>query len=325
MNKCLGCGAAIQSTNKNLLGYSPKENAKYCERCFRVKNYSEAKLVDLEKSKTDIINEINKKANFVLFITDVLNITNEVINTFKSIKVPKSLVINKLDTFPKSLRKEAVKNILEKYYLVSDRVIFASSLKGTGINEIKNIVLENNYTYLVGYTNSGKSSLINRLRKEFGSKEVITTSIIPNTTIDFIKIKLDTNTIVDSPGFTYDSSIYNNEDLSLIKKTNIKNNINPITYQIKKNDKILIEDFIRIDSSDLNSFTFYMSNNLKIKKIYNDLLSDSPSKSYKIEGNKDLIIKGLGFINIKKPTTIKIFINNLDLIEIRDSIIGMCM
>jgi len=323
MNKCLGCGIVIQNTMPEKIGYSPKKDAKYCERCFRVKNYSEAKLVSLPMEKNQIIKEINKKANFVLFITDVLNITNEVVETFKNINAPKVFVVNKLDTFPKSLRKETVKSMLENYYGITERVIFASATKGFGINEIKNIILENNYTYLVGYTNSGKSSLINILRKDYGSAMNITTSIIPNTTIDFIKIKLGENTIVDSPGFTYDNSIYNNNDLSLIKKTNIKNNINPITYQIKENDKILIEDMIRVDANNINSFTFYMSNNLKVKKVYKDVLEELPSKTYEISANKDLIIKGLGFINIKKPTTIKIFISDLDLIEIRDSVIGM--
>ncbi len=322
MNKCLGCGTLIQSEFPEALGYSPKKDAKYCERCFRVKNYSEAKLVSLPKDKNEIINEINKKANFCLFITDVLNITKEVVETFKNINVPKVLVINKVDTFSKSLRKESVRNHLENYYGVNDKIIFASATKGIGINEIKNIVSENNYTYLVGFTNSGKSSLINRLRKEFGSRDEITTSIIPNTTIDFLKIKLDTNTIIDSPGFTYDSSIYNNSDLALIKKNNIKNNINPLTYQIKENDRILIEDMIQIDSTNKNSFTFYMSNNLKVKKIYKDYLEELSSKTYEITSDKDLIIKGLGFINIKKPTTLKIFIKDHNLIEIRDSIIG---
>ena len=209
MTKCLGCGIEIQYTNKDELGYSPKKDAKYCERCFRVKNYSESKLVDLPKDNKFIINEINKKANFVLFITDVLNITEEVISVFKEIKKAKVLVINKADTFPKSLRKESVKKHLENYYGISSRIIFASATRGYGLNEIKNIISENNYTYLVGFTNSGKSSLINALKKEFGEQNTITTSIVPNTTMEFIKIRLGENAIIDSPGFQYNSSIYN--------------------------------------------------------------------------------------------------------------------
>jgi len=322
MNKCLGCGIEIQNANNEELGYSPKKDAKYCERCFRVKNYSESKLVELPKDNTMVLNEINKKANFVIFITDVLNITEEVINVFKEINMSKVLVINKVDTFPKSLRKESIKNHLVNYYGIKDRIIFASANKGYGLKEIKNIISENNYTCLAGFTNSGKSSLINALRKELGDQDTITTSIIPNTTMEFIKIRLGEKTIIDSPGFNYSSSIYNTNNIALIKKTNMKNNINPLTYQIKESDKILIEDFIRIDSINKNSFTFYMSNNIKIKKVYKDCLEDLTTKTYELTENKDLIVKGLGFINIKKAGTIKVFVNDTDLIEIRDSIIG---
>jgi len=322
MNKCLGCGIEIQNTNKEEIGYSPKENAKYCERCFRVKNYSESKIVSLGKDNSEIVKEINKKSNLVLFITDVLNITDEVINTFKGITRDKILVINKVDTFPKSLRKESVKKHLEDYYGITSRIIFASANKKIGINEIKNIIISNNYTYLVGFTNSGKSSLINALKKSFGEKESVTTSIVPNTTMEFIKVRLADNAIIDSPGFNYRNSIYNHDNMSLIKKTNMKNNINPITYQIKENDSILIEDIIRIDSKEQNSFTFYMSNNIKAKKVYKNVLEELDSIDYKLTENKDLIIKGLGFINIKRPGNIKIYIENKDLIELRDSIIG---
>ena len=322
MSKCLGCGIEIQNNNKELAGYSPKENARYCERCFRVKNYSESKIIELGKDNSEIVKEINKKANLVLFITDVLNITEEMINTFNGITREKVLVVNKVDMLPKSLRIESIKNHLVNYYGLDNRVIFASANKNIGINELKNIIASNNYTYLVGFTNSGKSSLINALKKSFGEKETVTTSIVPNTTMEFIKIKLVDNFIIDSPGFNYTSSIYNTNNMSLIKKTIMKNNIHPITYQIKENDSLLIEDIVRIDLEERNSFTFYISNNIKIKKVYKPILENLEVKSYLIKENSDLIIKGLGFINIKKACNIKIYIENQDLIEIRDTIIG---
>lgn len=319
--KCIGCGIKIQSQYPESLGYSPKENAKYCERCFRINNYNEAKFVDLPLVQERIINEINKKASYVLFLTDITNLSEEVVNKFKNINTNKSLVINKTDIFPKSLRKESVINYL-RYLGINDKIIFTSAKKNIGIKEIINII--NNYknVYLIGYTNSGKSSLINRIKKELNFKTDITTSIIPNTTIDFIKIKLDDCLIVDSPGFTYENSIYNGNDLELIKKTDIKSSINPVTYQIKENDKLLIENYIEINATKKNSFTFYMSNDLNINKVYKESLSNLNSKEFEVFDNCDLIVKGLGFINIKKADTLKIYIDNPSLIEIRESIIG---
>ena len=42
MTKCIGCGAELQSNDKNLKGYIPleKSDAIYCERCFRIQHYN---------------------------------------------------------------------------------------------------------------------------------------------------------------------------------------------------------------------------------------------------------------------------------------------
>ena len=39
--KCVGCGAILQSDNKDVIGYIPKEKEKdaiYCQRCFNLHN-----------------------------------------------------------------------------------------------------------------------------------------------------------------------------------------------------------------------------------------------------------------------------------------------
>lgn len=317
--KCLGCGITIQNNDKDALGYSPKSDALYCERCFRIKNYNEAKFVSLPNS-VDIIDVVNKKANLVLFLTDITNLNKEVIAKFKSIKTKKVFVINKTDVFPKSLRKESIINYLKEEDIL-ERIIFISTKKKFGLREIINLIEEYSKVYLVGYTNSGKSSLINALKRYYNEPESITTSIVPNTTIDFIKIKLGENVIYDSPGFVYSDSIYNSSNLELIRKTDMSGSINPVTLQIKENDRVLIEDLLEIKCNNKNSFTFYMSNNLKIDKVYKDVL-DLEETMIEIKENQDLIIKGLGFINIKSSDLLKIKIKNKDLIEIRDSIIG---
>ena len=38
-NYCKGCGTLMQFDNPQLLGYSPKKEADYCQRCFRLTHY----------------------------------------------------------------------------------------------------------------------------------------------------------------------------------------------------------------------------------------------------------------------------------------------
>ena len=39
IKRCIGCGTKLQQTNSNEPGYTPKTDAKYCMRCFKMNNY----------------------------------------------------------------------------------------------------------------------------------------------------------------------------------------------------------------------------------------------------------------------------------------------
>ena len=56
MNKCSGCGAILQNEDINALGYTRNISGNLCERCFRIKNYGDYKLVD--KDNFDFLNII---------------------------------------------------------------------------------------------------------------------------------------------------------------------------------------------------------------------------------------------------------------------------
>ena len=92
---CFGCGVKLQNTDSNKKGYTPKIDASYCMRCFRMIHYGENAIVDTPKEVKEIINKINKDDKFVLFLCDFLNINNDVIKIFKSIKCKKMMIINK--------------------------------------------------------------------------------------------------------------------------------------------------------------------------------------------------------------------------------------
>ena len=51
--------------------------------------------------------------------------------------------------------------------------------------------------YILGCTNAGKSTLINTML----ASKTITTSRIPNTTLDFINLYIEDKILTDTPGF----------------------------------------------------------------------------------------------------------------------------
>lgn len=322
MINCIGCGIDIQHEHQEKTGYSPKLNAKYCQRCFKIKHYNNASVATVDKEKEEIISIIEKTNNHVIFVVDFLNINLEIINTFKQIKNPKTLIISKLDLMAKNIKLERIKNIILEEFKLDTEILFISSLKNNTLRELTNYLNRNNYSinYVVGFVNAGKSSLINALYElNNDEKSIITTSNVPNTTLDFITMKITDNLVlIDSPGFAMDKSLLNTQEL--IKKVNPKKPIKPITHQVKPASGIVIENNIKLfnDSKNKNSWTFYMSNLIELDKTFK--FDDKDYITIKVPANSDLVIKGFGFINIKDEGTIKIANLDKELIEVRKSI-----
>lgn len=326
--KCIGCGSIIQHDDKNKIGYAPipkSGEAKYCERCFKITHYNEKLILPLENINEYIIDEVNKNSKYVFFMIDLLNINKETINTFKSITVPKTLIISKLDIIPKSIKETLIEEWLKDTYNINNDIKFLSTKKNINTRLIVKTLeeLNINSAHILGFTNAGKSTLINKICEQNNIEgKTITTSILPNTTVDFINIPITKNiTIIDSPGFTPKYTLYDNTEYDLMKNILPKNIINPTTEQTKENTSLIIENKIRINANSKNSFTFYMSNAIKIDKVFekNTDLNQEELIKYNIKDNTDIVIKGLGFINIKKACNLTINTKYKELIEIRES------
>ena len=165
--------------------------------------------------------------------------------------------------------------------------------------------------YIVGFTNSGKSTFINHILSSISMKPVLTTSSIPNTTASYITIKINERlTLVDTPGFIDENAIYNFTPYKKISSLYPKKEIKIKTFQMRSGYSIVINDILRIDNLSLNnSFSFYMNDKLRYEKvkISNTKLTILQSVVMDVNGNEDIVVSGLGFIKINKPGTVKIY------------------
>ena len=297
---CIGCGVIMQTDDEKAIGYTPDLKNDYCRRCFRLKNYGERKNKE-EINEDRILNKVNKSKGTAFFLIDFLNINQKTISLFNKIKIPKVLIISKSDTLRRDMKPEKIKLWLEQTYQIKDKIFFISNKPNFKSNNILKIGEELGFKtlFIMGITNAGKSTFINKLIKEHGLKKEILTSNKPNTTLDFIKIKIGDFTIYDTPGFTYE-----NDHLALIKKE-----IKPISYIIKKNTTIIINDTYRLFFENNNKVIFYGTTTITRK--YNQT---KEKYSLSIPQNSDIVIPGIGFLNIKMSC--QIFANKKDL-EIR--------
>ena len=206
--------------------------------------------------------------------------------------------------------------------------MFISSVKNYNIdNFLKKIEADNvKRLYIVGFTNSGKSTFINHLLTSVCKNPTITTSSIPNTTASYITIKLNTRlVIVDTPGFIDNNAIYNFVDYSKVVKLYPKKELKVKTFQVRNGYAIVVNDILRIENigEKSNSFSFYMNDSLRYEKVKskNDKLTILQSVTYDIKEPSDILINGLGFIRITKPGNIKVYALDIKLVSIRKSMI----
>lgn len=329
MCKCIGCGSKLQNLYKDEIGYTSNLDNNLCERCFRIRNYNEYKQVI--KDNNDFINilkDINKTDDLVVLVVDLFNISKNIEDISKYINNNILLVLTKRDILPKSCYDEKFKDYFKKYKLNIIDTVIISSIKNYNFDLLYNKINEykkSNKVYVVGFTNSGKSTMINKILYNYSNNNtVITTSSLPSTTIDSIEVKVnDELTLIDTPGLLDMGDISNYVDGNTLKRIIPIKEIKPITYQIKLEQVIIVDDIVRLDVKPENNITIYMSNNLNIERYYNDIfkLKDLKKQELLVDSDSDIVIQGLGFIHITNKSNVILYIDERIKVFVRNNLI----
>ena len=340
---CIGCGAPIQTVDKEKAGYTPESSLNkdgdsivYCKRCFHLKNYNE--VIDTELTSDDflkILQTIADQDALVVNLIDIFDVTGSIVKGLsRHIGGNDSIVAaNKIDLLPRSVNHGKIKHWLNKE--VRDMgmkpldIAVISAVKGHGIDALMEMINKDRKgrdVYIVGCTNVGKSTFINRLIRQFAgeTKTLITTSHFPGTTQDMIEIPLDKkSSIIDTPGIINNHQLVHYIDKKDFKVITPKKEIKPSVYQLNPEQTLYIGGLIRFDFIKGNKagFIIYVSNDLKIHRtklenakplwerhagtLLTPVIKDKgqlrPLKRHVFnvkEEKIDLVISGLGFITV---------------------------
>lgn len=333
--KCVGCGALLQIDKPELGGYvepNMYDKSNFCRRCFRLKFYGDYIFVKKSSEEyEDILNSISKTGDLVLYMVDSFNISDELIHVDKLLNNPMILVLTKRDLLPKTINENRIINYLKSYNLDVIDIICISSETNYNINKLYKMIFKHKKSdkvYVVGNTNSGKSSFINKLIKDYSNEKArITTSILPSTTLDLMDIKLnDKLTIIDTPGLIEEGNIINYHDLMTLKKLIPTKEIKPRIFQLEPNESLIIENIAEINYVDgsNNSFVLYISNDLDVIKTNLDhsiKVARHKIESFDIKSNEDIVISGLGWIKVVGEGKVDVIINEKVKVYQRGSII----
>lgn len=223
---CGGCGAILHCNDPAIPGYIPQEKFKglkvdqlaklLCTRCTVMNTSNHVVQVDVDKNTyREVIRKIKKDRALVVMVIDVTDISNSIIPEFLNQvgkKRPIFIVGNKIDLISKD-QKGYLNTILERLQQESERamlnpsgknishICLVSAKTGYGIEQLINKLIKfwdvEGNVYLVGTTNSGKSTLFNKFLDsdycKHSCRDIVqraTVSRWPGTTLNLIKFPI---------------------------------------------------------------------------------------------------------------------------------------
>jgi len=267
-----------------------------CQRCFMLKHYREviAVQVPIQQFRPKLTERLNNRRALVIKIIDIFDFSGSFIENFHEVVGPKNPVIvlaNKMDLLPKGWTEERVRTWVKKNIEQLDPLLenvvgvhLISSKRNEGVERFLQTVdryRKDRDIYVLGCSNSGKSTLINLLinqHRGFINPKVDiqmpTVSPVPGTTINFLAIPTKGGGFIyDTPGILNRYQLINYLTPQEVQLTLPSRPIKPANYFIMPGKSLFLGGVGRIDYVEGGGrmyFTVFASNRLPIHPTSTD-------------------------------------------------------
>ena len=290
--RCYHCGAVLQSRKKAEPGFIEKalldeegsENrVLYCHNC-----YQKMKAINTGMLETDTDDEILTILDdaiatdaVIVWVVDLFSFNGtlnpDVVKKVKKLKV--IAVGTKFDLFPRKVSLEDMKSFINDRFeeagikLVATLVV--ASTEKLPVDELLHKlsdIRKGHDVYMIGTTNSGKTSLINKMLKSYTNKtkRTITSEEYPHTSVKVLDIPLtNSSSFYELPGFSLNTSVLGKVEKDVLKIIVPKKEIKVQREILDEGDALVVGSLagFALIKGKPTSFYFYGSELCEVRKM----------------------------------------------------------
>lgn len=345
--RCYKCGTILQDEKVNDKGYissdilnNHKSEILMCNDCFDKLIFNPGPVLDdIDEDFYSIIDDARATDSLIVLVLDLFSFEGFASQRFRnSIDSSNVLVVgNKRDLLPKEIDDEVLKEHIRHRLrntcnLNVQEIILTSSIENYNIDillERINSLRARHDVYILGFPNSGKTSLVNCLLKHYQNKttRVISTIDYPGTKIRVFEVPLDrTSNLYDIPGMSSHNSIQDVVEPTIVNQLLFKKPISIKSTTLSQGNAIAIGGLAKIElikgpktnvkmfvsekielktirSKDTDEVFYNMIEKKIIKPVSKYLTSYEVFDMYDVkvdqDGERDIGILGLGWISFK--------------------------
>lgn len=265
----------------NTYTHRPKLKPIICMRCFDLKHKNSQpdtmQYTIIQRDPATILNYVMneiQRDSIVINVIDLIDFNGSIIQRIFEEASKKNLfmiiVANKYDVLPKKAKYDRIHSWVKQEisrYLDTSNVCVVSSKTGEGMKKLINVLKIAKETraesevYVIGSTNSGKSSFINKLvrmtwdlpsqkLKPVELADQLTASSLPGTTLNTVEVSCKSLnlTVKDTPGVPNPNQLSTHiTDIRTVSLLVPSKKIKPVSITMLPNESIWIGGLAKID------------------------------------------------------------------------------
>jgi 30S ribosome assembly GTPase len=325
MTTCKGCGAVLQTTDQQALGYASDLDQRYCRSCYRLRHYGEGGMHFHPENMPKIT-----PGSLVLLMSSVLHMDLLFQTNFSRIQPDAKVVyvINQIDLLPSGTNKdlflERIERLAKRENTHLDDIILMSSKSADDLDQLKRYLRHQKAkeVFLLGVQNSGKTTVFKALTGNQDALAMKKAGLTQQT----LSGTFEKMMIHDMPGLYQKGYLHTFMPYETYKRLIPEETINPRIYIMKPDQSLMLEGLVAITNTGKTTFSavFYISpmvsvhvtNRLRVplllknhKTQFEISCDDYETRAFNLKPMKmQLTFADMGFMHVTGPAHITLHV-----------------